>query len=81
MKSDKKEMDSDYVDTKRMTKEDWMEAFSIYGYMVTKSDPHVASQVFAHQANVLPIMQSGGDCFTYDLTVRRTIGRGKLNDL
>lgn len=77
VKNDKKEMDSDYVDTKRMPKEDWMEAFSIYGFMLTKLDPQVASELFAHQANVLSIIQSGGDWFTYDLTVRRTIGQGE----
>ena len=60
-----------------LSEEEWREAFSIFGFILTQVQPEVAPGLFVHQNAVMSLMSQRGDWNFYDITIRKLICRGK----
>ena len=60
-----------------LSEEEWREAFSIFGFILTQVQPEVAPGLFIHQSAVMTLMSQKADWNFFDVTIRKLICRGK----
>ena len=61
---------------RRLSRQDWLEAFTIYAFIVSNNDPSLAPGLFVHLAKVLELQAARADWHYYDVTVRKKIEKG-----
>ena len=61
---------------KRLSRQDWCEAFTIYAYMRSQHEPSIAPGLFVHMSHVLELQQLRQDWHYFDITVRKLIEKG-----
>lgn len=62
-----------------LNRADWLEAFSIYVFIICEREPNLAQGLMVHMSHILELQQGRYDWHTFDVTVRRLIEAGHLN--
>ena len=61
---------------KMLTRHQWLEAFTIYSFILAKAKPQEAAGLFVHLNHVIEIQNERKDWHLFDITVRRLIAEG-----